>query len=176
MALVAFLRGANVGGRRVFRPASLARDLAHLDMVNVGAAGTFVVRGKIGQAALRSVLLQRLPFETELMICTARDLIALALANPFPRRPSPQSLRRFVSVLAKRPRTLPPLPIAHPAGGDWQVKIIGVTGRFACSLWRRVGRTLVYPNEVVEKHLGVSATTRNWDTISAICRLARPHR
>jgi uncharacterized protein (DUF1697 family) len=27
----------------------------------------------------------------------------------------------------------------------------------------------VYPNEVVEKKLGVSATTRNWNTVSAVC-------
>jgi len=45
---------------------------------------------------------------------------------------------------------------------------VGVTGKFAVSLWRRLGRSIVYPNEVVEKALGVPATTRNWSTIEAI--------
>src|SRR5262249_56039061 len=75
----------------------------------------------------------------------------------------------FVSVLAKRPRTLPGLPLSQPAGDLWQVKVVGVPGRFALSLWRKLGRTVVYPNEVVEKQIGVSATTRNWNTIAAIC-------
>jgi hypothetical protein len=44
---------------------------------------------------------------------------------------------------------------------------------FALSLHRRVGRTLVYPNEVVERHLGVSATTRNWNTVCAICDILK---
>ena len=44
MALVAPLRGVNVGGHRTFRPSILARELGDYDVVNVGAAGTFVVR------------------------------------------------------------------------------------------------------------------------------------
>ncbi len=36
------------------------------------------------------------------------------------------------------------------------------------SLCRRMGKAMVYPNEVVEKELAISATTRSWDTISKI--------
>ena len=168
MALVVFMRGVNVGGHRTFQPGALARELAAFDVVNVGAAGTFVVRKRIGQATLRAELLQRLPFEAELMICRARDVIDLACGEPFPDEPSHKDARRFVSVMAKRPRTLPRLPISHPAGDKWQVKIIGVSGRFVLSLWQRQGLTIVYPNEIVEKNLGVSATTRNWNIISNI--------
>ena len=78
---------------------------------------------------------------------------------------------RFVSVLAKRPPTLPTLPFSQPAGSEWQVKVVGLRGRFALSLWRRTGRAMVYPNEVVEKRLAVAATTRNWNTISKIINI-----
>src|SRR5258708_3993883 len=44
MALIVFLRVINVGGHRTFRPSILARELSDYDVVNVGAAGTFVVR------------------------------------------------------------------------------------------------------------------------------------
>ena len=44
MAWVVFLRGVNVGGHKAFRPSVVAKDLAEFDVVNVGAAGTFVVR------------------------------------------------------------------------------------------------------------------------------------
>lgn len=44
MALVVLLRGINVGGHRKLRPKTLASDLEAFDVVNIGAAGTFVVR------------------------------------------------------------------------------------------------------------------------------------
>jgi hypothetical protein len=116
-------------------------------------------------------LAQRLPFEPELMICRPSELLALERGDPFAGPGSAKDVTRYVSILAKRPRTVSGLPIHQPAGDDWQVKIIGVSGRFALSLHRRLGRRLVYPNEVVEKRLGVSATTRNWSTITAICKI-----
>ena len=68
MALVVLLRGVNVGGYKTFRPAQLALQLKHLDAVNIGAAGTFVIRRPITQAKLRAELARRLTFETETII------------------------------------------------------------------------------------------------------------
>src|SRR5205085_375554 len=107
----------------------------------------------------------------ELMICRSREVLDLAAGTPFPDEQLTADVIRYVTVLAKRPRTLPTLPILQPADGAWQVKVIGIRGRFVLSLHRRMGRTLVYPNEVVEKKLGVSATTRNWNTIAAVCKI-----
>ena len=173
MALVVFLRGVNVGGHKAFQPSVLARELSEFDVVNVGAAGTFVIRKTISQATLRAALLRKLPFTAELMICQSRDVLHLVSGEPFEKKSSGEDVTRFVSVLAKRPRTLPRLPISQPAGENWQVKVIRVTGRFALSIHRRMGRTFVYPNEVVEKNFGVSATTRNWNTIAAICDILK---
>jgi uncharacterized protein (DUF1697 family) len=173
MALVVFLRGVNVGGHKAFQPSVLARELSDFDVVSVGAAGTFVIRKAVSQVIVRAELLRRLPFAAEFMICPSRAVIGLASGEPFPNEPSDKGVSRFVSVLARRPRTLPALPISQPAGETWQVKVIGVTGRFALSVHRRLGRTFVYPNEVVERSFGVSATTRNWNTISAICDILK---
>ncbi len=171
MSSVVFLRGVNVGGHKAFRPKALAEALANFEVVNVGAAGTFVVRKRASEAILRAELLRRLPFEAELMICRAKEVLDLARAEPFPDESEPKDVTRYVSVLAQRPPVVPPRPILHPAGDDWQVKVIAVRGRFALSLHRRLGRTTAYPNEVVEKRLGVSATTRNWNTIASICKI-----
>ena len=107
MASVVFMRGVNVGGHKTFRPAALARDMAALDVVNVGAAGTFVVRGSIAAPALRSELGRRVPFETEFMICAGREVLELVRDEPFPPSPGSKDLRRFVTVMAKRPRPVP---------------------------------------------------------------------
>ena len=141
MAWVVFLRGVNVGGHKAFRPSALAKELAGFGAVNVGAAGTFVIRGPVSQRGLRAELLRRLPFEAEFMICPGRELAALASGDSFPAGPADEGAERFVSVLAKRPRTLPSLPFRQPADDTWQVKIVGVTGRYALSLRRRLGQS-----------------------------------
>src|SRR5919198_2504110 len=99
MALVTFLRGVNVGGHRTFRPSLLANQLKDYGVVNIGAAGTFVVCKPVSQTRLRSELLRRLPFEGEGMMCTGQEVIAAASNNPFDREPSRSDIVRFVSVL-----------------------------------------------------------------------------
>jgi len=173
MACVAFLRGVNVGGHKAFQPSVLAKQMAAFDVVNVGAAGTFVVRKAISAAALRKELLRQLPFEAEVMICRARDLLELADGQSFGDAADAPEAKRFVSVLARRPRTMPRLPLSQPAGDDWQVKIVSACNCFVLSLYRRLGKRLIYPNEVVEKKLNVAATTRNWNTIATICEILK---
>lgn len=56
MALVVLLRGVNVGGHRTLRPTELAKELAGLDAVNIGAAGTFVIRRPLAAADRVGVL------------------------------------------------------------------------------------------------------------------------
>jgi uncharacterized protein (DUF1697 family) len=173
MASVVFLRAANVGGHQTFKPSALAKELADLGAVNIGAAGTFVIRAAMTPAKMRAEFNRRLPFEPELMICRGRELLDLVAAEPFADVQDDGEARRYVSVLAKRPRKLPSLPLFKPEGDEWQVQVIGVIGSFAISLHRRVGKRLIYPNEVVEKNFAVAATTRNWNTVEAICEVLK---
>src|SRR5579872_7118549 len=101
MALVVFLRGINVGGHRTFRPSVLAKELSAYDVVNVGAAGTFVVRRPGSRAKFRAALLLKLPFEAEVVMCDGRDLMRLESENPYGPGPFPSDVVRFVSILSK---------------------------------------------------------------------------
>ena len=165
MASVVFFRAVNVGGHQKFQPAKLAKELAQYGVVNIGAAGTFVARENVSETKLREEILRRLPFKPELMICPARDLLALARGNWYADAPAGKDVGRFVSVLRKAPRAKPRLPIEQPTGAKWEVRVVAITGRFVLSV-RRLGQT--YSNAVVEKHLGVPATTRGWNTIETI--------
>jgi len=165
MSSVVFFRAVNVGGHQKFQPGKLAKELAEFGVVNIGAAGTFVVREDVSQTKLRDDILRRLPFKPELMICPARNVLALARGNWFGDAPAGRDVGRFVSVLRKAPRAKPPLPIEQPAGEKWEVRVVAITGRFALSV-RRLGQT--YSNAVVEKQLGIPATTRNWNTLETI--------
>jgi uncharacterized protein (DUF1697 family) len=71
---VVLLRGVNVGGHRTFRPARLAEALKPLDVVNIGAAGRFVVRRAVSQARLRAAFARKLPVDTEIIICSGAEV------------------------------------------------------------------------------------------------------
>lgn len=172
MAQVVFLRGVNVGGHKTFQPSLLAKQLSALDVVNVGAAGTFVVRKPISQSRLRVELLSRLPFDTEIMICSDRDVTSLASEDPFRDEPSGTDIVRFVSLLAKRPRTLPSFPLVLPSDGEWLMKVIDARDRFLLGLYRRQMRAISYLGQI-DKRFGAPATTRNWNTIVALAKVLR---
>jgi hypothetical protein len=82
MALVVFLRAGNVGGHNKFRPSILAKELSEYDVVNIGAAGTFVVRKAVSQEKFRRELLNRLGFSTEVMMCEGRVVANFAADDP----------------------------------------------------------------------------------------------
>src|SRR5688572_33022704 len=101
MALILLLRGINVGGYRALRPSLLAEKLGAYDVVNIGAAGTFVVRKPGRRAQFHAELQRQLPLEAVVALCDARDLIRLEMDDPFKdERPRPD-LVQFVSILPK---------------------------------------------------------------------------
>jgi len=173
MTWAAFVRGVNVGGRKVFRPKALAEELSALGVASVGAAGTFVVRKATAEAPLRAEMCRRLPAGAEVMIRPGREILDLVSREPFPSGGSFAGARRFVSVLGARPQKRPALPLRTPEGSGWQVLVAGLDGAFVTGLWRPARRSMVYPNEVVERALGIPATTRTWDTILKVAELLR---
>lgn len=172
MALVVFLRGVNVGGFRTFRPSVLARELSHYDVVNVGAAGTFVVRKPGSRAKFRRALLRKLPFEAEVVLCDARDLIRLETENPFGAEIPPPDVVRFVSILSKAGGVRASLPVTFPSEGEWLVRVMASREQFVFGMYRRHMKTIGYLGQI-DKLYGVPATTRNWNTIMAILRILR---
>src|SRR6266568_3365149 len=167
MASVVFLRAVNVGKANRCQPALIAEQLAKFGVVNIGAVGTFVVREGVKESALRAAIARKLPFKCEIMICPARDIIKLASKDPFSGQPSGPNITRFVSVLAKRLRAPPPLPLSLPSDDDWLLKIIAIQDRFILGLYHRQMKAISYLGKI-EKQFGVPVTTRNWNTIEKV--------
>ena len=172
MALVVFLRGVNVGGHRTFRPSILARKLSDYDVVNVGAAGTFVVRKPGSRATFRAELLRKLPFEAEVVLCDGRDLLRLETEHPFGAEPSRPDVVRFVSVLTNPARVRAAIPITLPPTGKWLLRVIASHHPFVFGVYRRHMKTIGYLGQI-DKLVGVPVTTRNWNTIVAIVRILK---
>lgn len=172
MSLVVFLRGVNVGGHKTFRPSILARKLSDYGVVNVGAAGSFVVRKPVSKAKFRAVLLRKLPFEAEVVICDGRDLIRLESENPFRAEPSRPDTVRFVSILSRAGGLRAVLPVTFPPEGEWLVRVMASKEQFVFGIYRRHMKTIGYLGQI-DKLFGVPATTRNWNTIITIVRILK---
>jgi uncharacterized protein (DUF1697 family) len=170
MALVVLLRGVNVGGHRTFRPSELARQLEHFAPVNIGAAGSFVFRLPVTRARLRAELARRLPFDTEIVICTGREIVRMVTHNPFGSASVGPGIVRFVSFLSRRPSAAPSLPARFPSSGTWLLRILERDSRFVFGVYRRHMKVISYLGGI-DRLFGVPVTTRNWNTIMAIARV-----
>jgi uncharacterized protein (DUF1697 family) len=172
MAIVVFMRGINVGGHRRFRPSVLAKELSALEVVNVGAAGTLVVRRPGSRARLRAELVRKLPFEAEVVLCDGRELVQLERENPFGTEPLQPDTVRFVSILSKAGRCTAAIPFRLPPDGEWFVRVIASKERFVCGVYRRHMKTIGYLGQI-DKLFGAPATTRNWNTILAVVQILK---
>lgn len=173
MALVVFLRGVNVGGHKTFRPKALAVALAKYGAINIGAAGTFVIRKPVPLQKLRVGFARRLPFVTTIAICHGADIARLVAAKPYGDVPPGRGVVRFISVLPnKKPRVTKPMQ--WPARGRWLVRLAGQHERFVIGEYRRHMKTIGYLGGL-DMVVGEPITTRNWNTITRIARvLAAP--
>ena len=169
MAKVVLLRGVNVGVHRTLRPSELANELNDYDVVNIGAAGTFVVRKPVSDALLRQAFLAQLSFDCHVIICEDQLFVELAANNPFDGEPSSPDFVRFVTVLSEPARISLTLPLHLPGDPNWHVKLIASNGRFIFGIYRRHMKTIRYLGEV-DRLAGVPATTRNWNTITSVVK------
>jgi len=140
--------------------------------VNVGAAGTFVVRKPGPKAKFRAALLRKLPFEAEVVLCDGRDLIRLEIENPFGAELVRRDIVRFVSILSKAGGLRAALPVTFPPDGEWLVRVIASRNQFVFGVYRRHMKTIGYLGRI-DKLFGVPATTRNWNTILAVVRILK---
>ena len=172
MALIVFFRGINVGGHRAFRPSVLAKELDIYDAVNVGAAGTLVIRKPGLRAKFLAELRRKLPFDATIACCDGSDLIQLETENPFGTEPPRADEVQFVSVLSEAARLRVSFPVAVPEGRDWLVRIIGSKNRLVYGVYRRHMKTIGYLGQI-DRLFGAPATTRSWNTVLSVLRILK---
>lgn len=168
MALVVLLRGVNVGGHRKFRPKRLAEQLRTFDVVNIGAAGTFVVRKPGPRARFLVTLRSRLPATTQFVCCDGRDLLR-AEAQLGDSAAESVGTTRFVSFL-ENGRARPPLPLSIPSEQEWFVRVSGRTNRILVGEYRRHMKTIGCLGQL-DALFATLVTTRSLSTVNAIMRV-----
>lgn len=138
---------------------AVANALPELEVVNIGTAGTFVVRADVADEAIRAAFARALSYDALVIVLSEVDVTAATeIASRLRLAPN---ARAFVRVLTDRPPTTPDVPIVR--GKPWTVRIEHAADRFAVGQRHVNGRSLDR-TAVVEKALDVRATTRGVDT------------
>jgi uncharacterized protein (DUF1697 family) len=176
---VAFMRAINVAGHASVRMADLRAVFTAAGCRDVT---TFIQSGNVlfdsperGVAAilrrLRGHLRQLLGDEPDVILRTVDEIEAMRARAPFRKYRAGAAVKLYVVFLSQAPQHEPRLPIVAPRDG---LEIIGLAERdlFVVSRRRKNG-SFGFPNAFVEKALGVSATTRNWTTVTKIAALVR---
>jgi hypothetical protein len=104
------------------------------------------------------------------MICQGREIVSLMSQTHFADQPVRPDIVRFVSVMSKRPRSVPPTPMCFPASGEWLLKILATENRFVIGVYRRQMKAIGYLG-ALDKLFGNPVTTRNWNTMTAIAKV-----
>ena len=176
---VAFLRAINVVGhgsvkmtdlRRVFEQAGAGNVRTVIQSGNVlFDATTRDVPGIVRR--VRTALGGSGSAGPDIMLRQVADVHALVERDPFAGYPPGPTLKCYVAFLTRAPKSAPLLPIVS---AKELLEMIAIDGREAFILSRlKPNRFFGFPNNFIEDALGVSATTRNWSTVTAIARMTK---
>jgi uncharacterized protein (DUF1697 family) len=175
---VAFLRAVNVGGRSVVKMTDVQAAFAGAGCGNVT---TYIASGNVifdapaaGAPALRTrvagAMQDLLGAAPVIVYRTARELQALVDSSPFGALVDDRRLKLYVAFVLEKPQRKPAFPLSFPKDG---LEAIGmVKSDVLVVSQRRPGGMYGFPNNWIEKELGVVATARNWSTVTQLAALA----
>lgn len=170
---VAFLRGINLGKRRVSKE-KLAEVFGELGFENVKtliASGNVVFDAKNQNDAALTTTVQNglqaaLGFKVDTMIRSMAEVEALLDSEPFADIEVTKQTRLYVTLLAAT--TSSSLKLPHVAK-DGALHVLSRTDREVFSVVTiSEGRGTIDAMALIEKEYGKAATTRNWNTIQKL--------
>ncbi len=176
---IAFLRAMNVAGHARVRMSDLKGAFAA-----AGCAGvrTYIQSGNVifevseeNTAAVfqrvRRKLRELLGEKPGLLFRTVRDVERIVSGTPFKRFEAEPGIKLYVAFLSRKPRSKPRFPLvsSQEALEGIAIKNLEV---FIVSR-RKTSGFYGFPNNFIEKELGVSATSRNWSTVTKIVAFVR---
>jgi uncharacterized protein (DUF1697 family) len=178
MTHVAFLRAINVGGRAVVKMTDLKAAFERAGCRNVR---TFIASGNVlfdAPTRLPAALKTRIAAELLKLfgnapgVCyrTLDEIDALINAAPFAKHAADKQLKLYVAFMDRIPATMPKLPIVDVRE---LVEITAIRAADVMIVSRRKPNGMYgFPNACVEA-LGVTATSRNWNTVTRVAAYAK---
>lgn len=181
MRQLALLRAVNVAGHGTVKMEDVRDAFAGAGASRVR---TFIQSGNVlfdgpREAAFRRRVAARLSDllgeEPVVIYRSRRQIEDLVGASPFGRLEGRADRKLFVVFLARRPRRPPALPLRSDREA---VEVFGIRAAavFVVSWQKKKGGMFGFPNQLVERELGVPATSRSWNTVRRILALLREER
>ena len=164
---VALLRKVNVGGKNLMKMDALRGVFEAAGLKNVR---TFQQAGNVVfETASKKLPVKSLNTDFKAIIFTVDELKKITKHDPF-KKIEPGDVMLCVVFLFDKPAQLPKLPLKSTTDN---LELIAVKDRAAFVVARRK-RTgwFGFPNNFVEKQLGVTATTRQWSTVKKLIDFA----
>jgi uncharacterized protein (DUF1697 family) len=170
----ALLRGINLGSHKRIAMAdlrTLVEGLGCADVQTYVQSGNVVFRSNLGAAdaarAIEREIQKELGHETTVVIRTERQLRDLVANNPFARSKI-RSNTLYVTFLAEKPDRTRVRKLVDDSFGPERFEIAGEDVYLYFP--NGYGRVKLN-NAMLERRLGVAATTRNWRTVTALAEL-----
>jgi uncharacterized protein (DUF1697 family) len=177
-AYVAFLRAINVGGHAVVKMDRLQRAFCEAgceDVKTVIQSGNVVFRAPGNTPA---GLFQRIQENLRLltgqkvavMFRKGSEIAEMVRLRPFEGLRQETDSKWYVTFLHSRPTVSLRLPFISEREA---LEVFRISDREAFVVsWRIPGKAMYgFPNKIIEKELGVFATTRNWSTVMKIAEI-----
>jgi uncharacterized protein (DUF1697 family) len=173
-AYAALLRGVNLGARNRVRMPELRTLVEELGCTDVGTylqSGNVVLRSDRGADALTKAVEQairgELGLDVAVVVRSRRQLERLVAANPFVR-PRARENTLYATFLAEKPD---PDRVRRLRDESFEPERFELVGQDVYLLFPGgYGRSKL-SNALLERRLGVPATTRNWRTVTALAEL-----
>jgi len=172
---VAFLRGINVGGKKIVKMDDLNRifnDAGFTGVRTLIQSGNVIFSSTVDDIpALRTevedLLLKGLVFSVMVILTRFSDILSMLEINPFGYLRDDKKSKRYVSLLPGPPLKKPELPLFSE---NRDLELIRMEGNCVYFLTHEVNGRFGVPNTFIESIIGRSSTTRNWNTIEKLGR------
>ena len=175
---IAFLRGINVGGHKLIRMAELVRIFSAAGCKNVRTfqqAGNVIFESRSASPKnltrkIEAALEKDLGYHVPVVLRSLDELQRMVKRDRFKKFAEEKEVMLCVVFLAESPQSKPRLPIISTTEN---VEIFEIADGAAFAVTRRKKNGWFgYPHAVVEKHLAVVGTTRQWKSFQKIVKAA----
>ena len=174
---VAFLRGINVGGNKTIQMRRLTTCLEELGLAGVrthlNSGNAVFASGETDRAALQASIERAIEkefgFRPAVMLRKAAELRLVIAKNPFARMAKEDSSHLLLMFLAGKPRRDAARKLAEAHAGPEEIRIVGETAYITYP--KGIG-TSKLTGALLEKHLCIAGTGRNWNTVVKIAEIA----
>lgn len=173
---IALLRGINVSGHNLIRMADLRQMF---EAMGFGRVQTYIQSGNVlfdadePEQPLRERIEQQIAavfhLTVPVVLRTAAQLAQIPAACPFAADALAEGESLYVALLAETPAQAGIDRLSSSAFGTDEYRVVG---REVYLLLRQPAHKTKLTNNLLEQRLGVTATSRNWQTIHKLIALA----